>query len=173
MTKIKMLKVLVLIFVVLALALFGCTHQFDDDPPEERGEFPMPEIKEISIWGGAQNATVARALEEGFALDHPEFTLEINLTHVAPYTLAPRIAAGTQPDLIQTHDIKVYFYRQMIQSMEPFIELDGNFYRDDFHHSIFTFNLIDGDMWAFTASQVPYMIKFNKTMFEALQNYIA
>jgi hypothetical protein len=75
--------------------------------------------------------------------------------------------SGTQPDFVNQHAIKAFYYANLLQSMEPFMQLDPDFDRTDFHYSAHAFNLIGDEFWSLSCSVLGFHLFYNRDMFEA------
>jgi ABC-type glycerol-3-phosphate transport system substrate-binding protein len=123
--------------------------------------------------GSVYNEEVAEEMIESFVADNPDLFLTIIrgdgglVDNMQPNVqISTLMLAGTIPDLAATPSMMLFYYAQMIQSMEPYIEIDPSFDRDDFHDMIYEYNLIGNEMWALSCSATPTIMVYNKDLFE-------
>ena len=166
----KIYKYLLFIAVTIFILLFfGCSRVNIDEEYEDEGEFPIPEIKDIEIWGAwttFTQETIDELIEE-FELDYPEFTLSIAMDKASPENLTAAIAAETMPDLIVWDEIIYCYFHRFIQPMDPYMAMDPSFDREDYLEMVYLFNDIKDETWALSMSASTVVLMYNKDMFEA------
>ena len=166
MCKIK--AAFAIILLAVTALVFGCSRVNVNEPEQE--EFPVPVIKNITIWTFGVNVPSIDDIIEQFKSDNPEFSLDIlvyDWTLDPIVTIASAVIANTMPDLVGSGPARLFYYTQTGQSMEPYIKLDPSFDRSDFHDIVYRFNLIGDEMWGLTCSIIPNVMIYNKDIFEA------
>jgi ABC-type glycerol-3-phosphate transport system substrate-binding protein len=172
MLKEKLFKSWILLISVLVITalLFGCSR--NAPPGEEDDNIDMiPEIKEIEIWGWSQE------FANVFMEDNPDMIIactDENYTWTTSSEgwggiakMASAIQSGTAPDAARiSNTMTGFYYANIINPIDPYLEKDPSYNKDDLHPAVFDANMINGKLYAINGTNDPAILIYNKDMFE-------
>lgn len=124
-----------------------------------------------SFWGLPEEVTVQEQLKAAFEAEHPN--IEVQLDHVSsagdfPANMLTQIAGGNPPDVFYLGEALVpsFASRGVLTDLTPFVERDGVDLSQYWQPTVSPVIDGDGHMWAFPKDNTPFMIYFNKRLFD-------
>ncbi len=133
------------------------------------------ETKEVNIrfafWGTPDEKLVQEKIKDAFEKEHPN--IKVTLDHVSsandfPASVLTQIAGGNAPDVFYIGEALVssFVKKDVLMDMLPLAK-ENNFDFDDFFPALLDpMGYNDGHMWAFPKDATPYMIYYNKELFD-------
>ena len=124
---------------------------------------------QIALWDEAAGDAVDAAIES-FNKKHPDVEVDVTYTPYAQYwtTLNTSIGGGAGPDLFWINAVNFYQYAEpgLIKDLEPFIESDKEFQKDDYYENMIELYSYEDDLYA-----APYFVDaiglfYNKQIFD-------
>lgn len=125
----------------------------------------------FSFWGIPEEVAVQEAITEEFNKEYPN--IKVNLDHVSGAadfntTILTRISGGTAPDVFYMGEVMVPIYadKGVVEDLLPYAEQDSLDLSDYWDGVLSPAGYHDGHLWAFAKDCTPYMIYYNKDMFD-------
>lgn len=165
------LATLCIILAACACTTNGGNTSYTD--PVDKG-FNEPELKDITVWSTFANTDLrifSKANMEGFmdafSQDHPGYTVEYttfadNLSSYAQIVAA--VQSNTQPDLIYSPFINYFYFENVLQPFDYYIQNDPEYNSMDLHEVINEYT-IDGHYYGMIGGMTCYLLAWNKDMF--------
>lgn len=162
-------------------AMTGCTAAAEQPVPQTEGndsgsrteadaESISGEIT-FSFWGIPEEVAVQEAITEEFNKLYPN--IKVNLDHVSGVadfntTILTRISGGTAPDVFYMGEVMspIYADKGVVEDLLPYAQRD-NIALDDYWEGVLSpVGYKDGNMWCFPKDCTPYMVYYNKDIFD-------
>ncbi|WP_078393945.1 ABC transporter substrate-binding protein [Shouchella patagoniensis] len=146
---------------VIAIGAIGCSNG-----DKESGR----ESISLALWDENASEAVDGAIAS-FKEKHPEVEVNVTYSPFSQYwtTLRTSIGAGAGPDLFWMNAVNFYQYAEpgLIQNLEPFIEGDSDFEKNDYYESMIDLYSYEGELHG-----APYFVDaiglyYNKEIFDA------
>lgn len=148
-------------FFSVFLSFSGCS------PSNSSGVIPI----KVAFWGSAEEIQIITNSIQDWQAAHPNIKIVFEHT---PYTgydskILTRIAGGAAPDIIATEvDYFVTFAsKHVLEDLNPFVETDTEFSKQDFFPTILDRFTVDGKLFAVPRDVAPFACVFyNKKLFD-------
>jgi len=118
--------------------------------------------------GGSSDMQRFRHLARRLHQTHPDIRVEVKMADLFgdPYDL--QSLANTADCFLAYPNLQSSENRQAVLSLEPFLEADPSFPTDDFYPSVLAAFTRQGQLWGLPAEVEPYVIEYNKNLFDAV-----
>jgi multiple sugar transport system substrate-binding protein len=138
-------------------------------PPEEEGPVSEGAVEITFVPGlGSLNLEPYRALARQFHESHPDIAVEVKMIDVTGASAPDLPGMAEAADCFQWYpgfqDAK---NREAILNLNPFLDADPSFTTDDFFPQVLEQFTWQGQLWGLPADITPYIIEYNKDLFDA------
>lgn len=180
MKRLGRLMVSVLLGTVMILAFAGCgqpnstvTNDAVDDTGSDTGSSTEEKVTiRFAFWGIPEEVAVQEEIEAAFEASHPN--IDVVLEHVSdagafPAAVLTQIAGGNAPDVFYLGEAVVNSFAEkgVLMDQLPLAEASGYDFDDVWEGVKDPMGYNEGHMWAFPKDTTPYMMYYNKDLFDA------
>lgn len=157
-------RLLTLSVLVIMVALVFSAHM-------AAGQEGERVVIRYSFWGLPEEVLVQEQLEAAFEADHPNIDVQLDHVSIAgdfAANMLTQIAGGNPPDVFYLGEALVpsFANRGVLLDLTPFVERDGVDLSQYWEPTVDPVVDSEGHMWAFPKDNTPFMIYYNKRMFD-------
>jgi len=117
---------------------------------------------------GALDMQAYRDVAQEFNAAHPDIQVEIQMPDLASGSVASMQSLAESADCFQWSDeVRSPENQAVILGLKPFLDADPSFTTDDFYPSLLERFTWQGQLWGLPAGFLPYIIEYNKDLFDA------
>jgi len=172
--KTKMLSLMLITLLLLATACGNQSNGSDSASSADASGKPTAS-KNVNIrfafWGTPEEKLVQEKIKDAFEKEHPGIT--VTLDHVSsandfPASVLTQIAGGNAPDVFYIGEALVssFVKKDVLFDMLPLAQESNLDFGDFFPALLDPMGYNQGRMWAFPKDATPYMMYYNKELFD-------